>query len=467
MKPFLDKYFFLESDCAKELYFQFAENQPIIDYHCHLSPRDIAQDRVFSDLTEAWLEGDHYKWRAMRANGIAECFITKKAPSEAKFQKWAETVPYTMRNPLYHWTHLELRRYFGITKILNKNTAKNIYKEASEKLRSPEFSTQNLLRKMKVQVVGTTDDPTDSLEFHAQLQQNDSDIKVVPTFRPDLAMKADDPTAFNAYLDKLEKASNHSISSFSDFENALQSRHDFFAKMGCRVSDHGLCIFYAADFTEADLKRIFLKIRAQKHLTPDEIAQFRAGMLVLFAKMDFEKNWVQQFHVGALRDTNPKKLRELGANTGFDSIGDYQQGQAMARFFARLEERKCLPRTIVYNLNPTDNYLFASMVGNFQDASFPSKMQFGAGWWFLDQKEGIEWQLNTLSNLGLLSRFIGMLTDSRSFLSYPRHEYFRRILCNLLGSDIEKGLLPNDMDFIGKMVEDICYTNANNYFEFA
>lgn len=467
MESFLNKNYFLESESAKKLYFQFAENQPIIDYHCHLPPDEIANNRIFNDLTEAWLEGDHYKWRAMRANGISEEYITGNATNEEKFMKWAETVPYTMRNPLYHWTHLELRRYFGIEKILSPKTAKEIYAEASEKLRSSEFSAQNLLRKMKVKVVGTTDDPTDSLEYHVQLQKDNFDIKIVPTFRPDLAMKVDDLTEFNAYIHKLEIAANVNISSFSDFKNALQNRHDFFSRMGCKVSDHGLNVFYAENFTEADLRRIFAKIRVCEELTHNELVQFKSGMLVFFSKMNFEKKWVQQFHVGALRNVNPPKLRELGANTGFDSIGDYQHGEAMSQFFAMLEEKKHLPKAILYNLNPADNYLFASMVGNFQDASIPGKMQLGSSWWFLDQKEGIEWQLNALSNLGLLSRFVGMLTDSRSFLSYPRHEYFRRILCNLLGNDIEKGLLPNDLDFIGQMVKDICYNNAKRYFNFS
>lgn len=466
MKKFLDENFLLDSEPAIELYHQYARHQPIIDYHNHLPPNDIAEDRLFNDLTEAWLEGDHYKWRAMRANGIPEHYITGPASNEEKFMKWAETVPYTMRNPLYHWTHLELRRYFNIDKLLCPKTAREIYEEASEKLRQPDFSTRNLLLKMDVKTICTTDNPVDNLEHHRRIKEDGFGISVRPTFRPDQAMAADNINAFNIYIDKLVKVSDIAISTFSDFKNALQKRHDFFAKMGCQLSDHGLSTFYADDFTETDLKNIFDKIRHHKALTNEELLQFKSGMLVLFAEMDHEKGWVQQFHVGPLRNTNPKQLRKLGPDTGFDSISDFSHGEAMAKFFATLEERGCLTKTILYNLNPADNYLFASMAGNFQDGSVPGKMQYGSGWWFLDQKEGIEWQLNALSNLGLLRRFVGMLTDSRSFLSYPRHEYFRRILCNLLGDEMEKGLLPNDMDFIGEMVKDICFGNAKRYFGF-
>lgn len=466
MKKFLDDNFFLDTETAVVLYHQYAKPQPIIDYHNHLPPDEIANDRIFNDLTEAWLEGDHYKWRAMRANGINEYYITGKASNEEKFMKWAETVPYIIRNPLYHWTHLELRRYFNIDRILSPKTAKEIYEEASEKLKNPEFSARNLLLKMGVKTLCTTDDPIDSLEYHKKIKTDNFSISVLPAFRPDRAMAVESSAAFNEYIGQLEKVADIDISNFSAFKNALQKRHDFFAENGCCVSDHGLNTFYAESFTEKELENIFEKICHKKILTENEILKFKSGMLIFFAEMDFEKNWVQQFHVGALRDTNPKKLSVLGPNTGFDSIGDFKHAQAMAKLFAALEEKGKLAKTIFYNLNPADNYLFAAMAGNFQDSSVPGKMQHGSGWWFLDQKEGIEWQINALSNIGLLSRFVGMLTDSRSFLSYPRHEYFRRILCNMLGSEIENGLLPNDLEFIGSMVENICYHNAKNYFGF-
>lgn len=466
MKKFLDDNFLLDSPAAVELYRRHAEPQPIIDYHNHLPPQDIAADRRFGDLTEAWLEGDHYKWRAMRANGIAEQYITGGASSEEKFLKWAETVPHTLRNPLYHWTHLELRRYFGIHEILSPKTAKAIFEAASEQLHQPECSTRNLLRRMNVRTLCTTDDPADSLEHHQKIREDGFEIAVLPTFRPDKAMAVDDPSAFNAYLDRLAAAADVDIRHFSDLKTALQRRHDFFWEMGCRLSDHGLSEFYAEPFTEAGMEQLFGQLRQQKTLTEAEARVFKSGMLVLFAEMDFEKGWVQQFHVGALRNVNPTKLRSLGPDTGFDTIGDWRHGEAMARFFASLEERGTLTKTIVYNLNPADNYLFASMVGNFQDGTVPGKLQYGAGWWFLDQKAGIEWQLNALSNLGLLSRFVGMLTDSRSFLSYPRHEYFRRILCNLLGHEMETGLLPDDLELVGGLVERVCYGNAKAYFGF-
>lgn len=466
MKEFLDEDFLLESKTARKLYHDYAKNQPIIDYHCHLSPKDIADNRNYNDITEAWLEGDHYKWRAMRANGVAEKFCTGNAANEEKFEKWAETVPYTMRNPLYHWTHLELKRYFGIHKTLNKNSAREIFDEASANLREPEFSTRGLLKKMNVKVVCTTDDPTDDLEYHKKIKEDGFEIKILPTFRPDKAMAVENTSAFNQYIEKLSGSAGLEISGFQDFTEAIQQRHDFFAEMGCKLSDHGLETLYAEEYSEAEIENIFKKLRNSQDLTAPEILKFKSAMLIICARMDHEKGWTQQFHLGAIRNNNPRMLRELGPDTGFDSIGDFGMARAMSGFFGKLDDTNQLAKTIVYNLNPRDNYLFATMCGNYQDGSVPGKMQFGSGWWFLDQKEAMEWQMNALSNLGLLSRFVGMLTDSRSFLSYPRHEYFRRILCNLFGNDVEKGFLPNDIGFIGKMVQDICYKNAKEYFNF-
>lgn len=466
MKKFLDEDFLLENKTAQTLYHDYAKGQPIIDYHCHLPPDDIAHNKSFADITEAWLAGDHYKWRAMRTNGVDEKYCTGSASSEDKFLKWAETVPHTMRNPLYHWTHLELKRYFGIDKILNPESAKEIYRAASDTLQQADYTTQGLLKKMKVKVVCTTDDPVDSLENHKKIAENDFGTKVFPTFRPDKAMAVDDAQAFNQYLGKLEAASGKSVSNFDDFVAAIQARHDFFASMGCRLSDHGLETIYAEDYTDAEIKNIFDKLRKGNDISPTESLKFKSATLIIFARMDHEKGWTQQFHLGAIRNNNPRMLRTLGPDTGFDSIGDFEMARALSAFFGKLDDTNQLTKTILYNLNPRDNYLFATMIGNYQDGSVPGKMQFGSGWWFLDQKEGMEWQMNALSSLGLLSRFVGMLTDSRSFLSFPRHEYFRRLLCNLLGNDVENGLLPNDISFIGKMVENISYNNAKEYFGF-
>lgn len=466
MKKFLDEDFLLENKTAQTLYHDYAKGQPIIDYHCHLPPDDIAHNKSFADITEAWLAGDHYKWRAMRTNGVDEKYCTGSASSEDKFLKWAETVPHTMRNPLYHWTHLELKRYFGIDKILNPESAKEIYRAASDTLQQADYTTQGLLKKMKVKVVCTTDDPVDSLENHKKIAENDFGTKVFPTFRPDKAMAVDDAQAFNQYLGKLEAASGKSVSNFDDFVAAIQARHDFFASMGCRLSDHGLETIYAEDYTDAEIKNIFDKLRKGNDISPTESLKFKSATLIIFARMDHEKGWTQQFHLGAIRNNNPRMLRTLGPDTGFDSIGDFEMARALSAFFGKLDDTNQLTKTILYNLNPRDNYLFATMIGNYQDGSVPGKMQFGSGWWFLDQKEGMEWQMNALSSLGLLSRFVGMLTDSRSFLSFPRHEYFRRLLCNLLGNDVENGLLPDDIDFIGKMVENISYNNAKEYFGF-
>lgn len=466
MKKFLDENFLLQNKTSQQLYHDIAKQLPIIDYHNHLPPVQIANDINFQNLTQVWLYGDHYKWRAMRTNGVNEKYITGNATDLEKFQQWAATVPFTLRNPLYHWTHLELQRYFNISKILNAGTAKEIYDEASEKLQTAAYSVRNLLRKMNVQVLCTTDDPTDTLEHHQKIKNDHFEIKILPAFRPDKAMNADDAAAFNAYVSKLEEVTGDSVSSYNDYLKALKKRHDFFATLGCTVSDHGLEQIYAEDYTEEEIKNAFNKIRSGKDLDYQAKLKFQSAMLVEFAKWDCEKGWVQQYHLGALRNNNSRMLKQLGADTGWDSIGDFSQGRALSKFLNRLDETNQLAKTILYNLNPADNELMATMIGNFNDGSVAGKIQFGSAWWFLDQKDGMIKQMNAVSNMGLLSRFVGMLTDSRSFMSYPRHEYFRRILCNLFGGEIENGELPDDIPLIGKIIEDICYNNAKNYFNF-
>lgn len=467
MKPFLDEDFLLHTATARTLYQEFAQPMPIIDYHNHLPPDQIAADHQFDNLTQLWLYGDHYKWRAMRANGVPEYYITGEATDWEKFEKWAETVPYTLRNPLYHWTHLELRRYFGITELLNPASARRIYDECRAMLQTPAYSVQSLLRMMNVETLCTTDDPADSLEHHQALAAAGFEVQVLPTFRADKALAVDDAASYNAYLDRLGAAADLTIGTWGDLQAALRRRHDFFASVGCRLSDHGLEHLYAADYTEAEVEASFATIRSGSDLTSAESQQVKSAVLVFLAELDWEKGWTQQFHLGALRNNNARKLRELGPDTGWDSIGDFPQGRALSTFLDRLDGQNKLAKTILYNLNPADNELLGTMIGNFNDGSVAGKMQFGSGWWFLDQKDGMEKQLNALSNLGLLSRFVGMLTDSRSFLSYPRHEYFRRILCNLLGTDVENGELPADLDLLGQMVRNICYGNARAYFGFA
>jgi glucuronate isomerase len=464
MKVFLTNDFLLQTETAQKLYVEHASQMPIFDYHCHLPPQQIADDIRFENITQAWLAGDHYKWRAMRANGINEQFITGSASDREKFQKWAETVPYTLRNPLYHWTHLELQRYFGIDELLNPETADRIFKKSSELLNTPEFSARNMMRKMNVKAVCTTDDPLDSLEHHKKIKNDNFEIKVLPAWRPDKAMAAEDTKVLNAYIDKLAEITNTDIATFGDYEDAIRKRHNYFHENGCRLSDHGLTAM-VADYSasQKDIESIFAKIRKEKKLTPKEIEQFKSVMLVNFALMDWERGWVQQFHLGAMRNNNSRMLAKIGPDTGFDSIGDYVTAEPLSRFFDTLDKTGRLAKTILYNLNPRDNELLATLIGNFQDGSVPGKMQFGSGWWFLDQKAGMEKQIEALSNMGLLSRFIGMLTDSRSFLSYPRHEYFRRILCNILGNDVENGLIPNDMQLLGQMVENICFNNVKEY----
>ncbi|RAJ77475.1 glucuronate isomerase [Chitinophaga dinghuensis] len=463
-KRFLDENFLLNSRAAEQLYHDFAKEMPIIDYHCHLPPAQIAADTQFGNITQAWLYGDHYKWRAMRINGVHESYCTGDKSDYEKFEKWAATVPQTLRNPLYHWTHLELQRYFGVHDILNGASARMVYDTCSNLLQQPEYSVRNLLRSRGVKVVCTTDDPADDLRYHQQMKAENLDIKVFPAFRPDAAMNADNPVVYNHYLQKLELAAGKSIATYDDLLQVLQERHDFFAANGCTVSDHGIEEIYADAYTEGEVRSIFLEVRDGRQLSLTDIRKLKSALLYELAVMDWKKGWVQQYHLGALRNNNSRMMRQLGPDTGWDSIGDFSQARALARFLDRLDSQDQLTKTIIYNLNPADNELMATMTGNFNDGSIAGKVQFGAAWWFLDQKEGMTKQMNALSNMGLLSRFVGMLTDSRSFLSYPRHEYFRRLLCDMLGEEMEKGEIPDDMALVGSMVRDICYNNASNYF---
>jgi glucuronate isomerase len=464
-EPFLTEDFLLHTQTARILYHEHAAHLPIYDYHCHLPARQIAADYRFENLTQAWLAGDHYKLRAMRANGIPERCISGDAPDEEKFAQWAATVPACLGNPLYHWTHLELKRYFGIQgKLLNPGTAQEIYRTCSEMLRTPEFSVRNLLRRMNVRLVCTTEGPLDTLEHHQKIRRDGFEVKVHTAWRPDPAMAVEDLPKLNTFIGKLEELCNTEVADFRSYIEALRRRHTYFHEHGCRLSDHGLETAYAEDYTDSQIDAIFTKVRAARPLSEPEALQFKSAMMFEFGLMDAERGWVQQLHLGALRNTNTRLFRQLGPDIGCDSIADLPVARPLAKFLDRLDQRGRLPKTILYNLNPRDNALCATMVGNFQDGSTPGKLQYGSAWWFLDQKDGMESQMRTLANMGLLSRFVGMLTDSRSFLSYPRHEYFRRVLCNLLGADVEAGLLPNDMSLLGPMVEDICYSNARSYF---
>jgi len=466
MKAFLDQDFLLQSATAQTLYHQYAAEMPIIDYHNHLVPQQIADDHQFDNITQAWLYGDHYKWRAMRAHGVDEKYITGNASDEEKFMKWAETVPYTMRNPLYHWTHLELQRYFGVTEVLNSASAKRIYDHCAALLKTPEYSVKNLLLKMNVKVLCTTDDPIDDLGYHKRIKASGYAIKVLPTFRPDKAMAVDDVATFNAYVKSLAQVVGYGIQDLSTYKKAIGERHDYFHACGGRLSDHGLEHIYAEDYTDEQIAKIFGQLVSGANVSDHEKWQFKSAMLVYFAHLDHAKGWTQQFHLGALRNNNARLLGSLGPDTGFDSIGDFKQAKPLSKFLNHLDSTNQLAKTILYNLNPGDNELLATMTGNFQDGTIVGKMQFGSGWWFLDQKDGMERQINALSNMGLLSHFVGMLTDSRSFLSFPRHEYFRRILCNLMGQDVENGELPADIEWLGKLVKDISYTNASEFFNF-
>lgn len=466
MKPFLSEDFLLRSESAGTLYHDFAMEMPIFDYHCHLPVQEIAENRTFENLTRIWLNGDHYKWRAMRANGVPERTITGDADDYEKFQAWASTVPMTLRNPLYHWTHLELKRYFGISgKVLNPDTAEGIYRSCSEMLQSEDMSTRSLLRRMNVSVVFTTDDPVDTLKHHQLLREDRSfPVRVLPAFRPDRALGVEDPGKFNKWVEQLGTAADLEIGSLASFFEALARRHDSFHEAGCRISDHGIEHPYVETYTSKETQAIFRKVRSGRPPAPAEIRSFRAAVLLELARMDSEKGWVQQFHLGALRNVSTRAMNSLGPDTGYDAIGDFETARLLARFLDSLEREGKLARTILYPMNPRDNELIAAMIGCFQDGVIRGKMQFGPAWWFNDHKEGMERQINGLSNAGLLSRFTGMVTDSRSFLSYPRHEYFRRILCNLLGNDLENGEIPDDIDLVGNMVRDICYRNAEEYF---
>jgi glucuronate isomerase len=467
MTPFLTEDFLLHSETARRLYHEYAAAMPIFDYHCHLPVAEIAADKRFANLTRIWLNGDHYKWRAMRANGISERFITGDATDREKFAAWAATVPQTLRNPLYHWTHLELKRYFGITdQLLGPQTADAIYDHCGALLPTADFSTHHLLKKMRVKVVCTTDDPLDTLAHHRAIAADTAmTVKILPAFRPDRAIGVEDPIVFNQWVDQLATVSKITVDDYASFIAALKARHDFFHANGCRLSDHGLEHPYADAFDDETIFRLFARLRQGETLTRGERGQFKTAVLLALARMDAARGWTQQFHFGALRNTNTRAFQRRGPDTGYDTIGDFAIARPLARFLDILESEGRLARTILYILNPRDNELVATMIGNFQDGTIPGKIQFGSGWWFNDQKDGMTRQIDALSNMGLLSRFVGMLTDSRSFLSYPRHEYFRRVLCNLLGADVENGELPHDMDLIGGMVQDICYRNAARYFD--
>jgi glucuronate isomerase len=460
---FITDNFLLQNDTARYLYKKYASGRPILDYHCHLSPKDLAENRRFADLFEIWLEGDHYKWRAMRANGVAEKYCTGDATPYEKFTAWAATVPNTLRNPLYHWVHLELLRYFGIDELLDVSTASRIWKRANQELLSDGHTARGILARFAVKAVCTTDDPVDSLEYHRQIRASGSPTAVFPTFRPDQALRTGNPAAFNKWTDKLAQCAQAPIKSLPDFLEALRERHRYFHEHGCRLSDHGLDYCPAKPCTEEEAAAIFVNVRAGTEASPVESEKFAGYLMVFFAGLDAERGWTKQLHLGAYRNVNRRMLAAVGFDAGFDSIGDFPQVRALGSFLDHLDSAQALPKLIVYNANPADNYTFATMIGNFQDGTLAGKIQFGSSWWFLDQKDGIEKQLNALSNCGLLSSFIGMLTDSRSFMSYPRHEYFRRVLCNLLGQEIEAGQLPEDEGLVGGLISRICYDNAVRY----
>lgn len=466
MKNFMDENFMLNSKAAVRLYHEYAAEMPIIDYHNHLPPNEISGNVNFKNLTQIWLYGDHYKWRAMRANGIDEELITGKGDDFDKFMKWAETVPYTLRNPLYHWTHMELQRYFGIKDLLNPSSAKAIYEQTASQLQQPDFSVHNLLKRMNVDTLCTTDDPADDLKDHKAIAASPFGVKVLPTWRPDKAMAIENATVYTAYLEKLGAAAAIEIKTVDDLISALQKRHDYFAEAGCKISDHGIEEFYAEDFTKSEIDAIFNKVINGKNPNQEELLKFKSFMLLEGAKMDHASEWAQQFHYGVIRNNNSRMFDQLGPDTGFDSIGDFKVAKAMQKFFNTLESEDKLAKTIIYNINPGDNEMIATMLGNFNKGPVAGKIQFGSGWWFLDQKVGMIEQMNSLSALGLISKFVGMLTDSRSFLSFPRHEYFRRIMCNLFGTDMENGEIPNDFDLVGSIVQDISYNNAKEYFNF-
>jgi glucuronate isomerase len=462
---FIHDDFLLSTNAARRLYHSFAKDEPILDYHNHLPPKDIAEDRQFRNIHEIWLEGDHYKWRAMRCNGIDEALITGDASPRDKFLAWAKTVPHTLRNPLYHWTHIELKRYFGIDELLNEKTAPAIWEQTEAALARPEMSARGILRTQKVRALCTTDDPTDDLSWHKKCAADGFDIGVYPTFRPDKALALLQPDAWNDWCDKLSEVTNITINHFGALLQALEKRHDYFHSIGCRLSDHGLSRCYANFSTEAAAARVFDRYRSHrtKRLYPEDQELLATHIMMHIGRLNARRKWTMQLHLGPVRNNNTRLAKKVGSDVGCDSIGDFPQAESLSRFLDALDTENALPKTVLYNVNPADNYVFGTMAGNFADGTTPGKVQFGSGWWFVDQKEGMEWQINALSNLGLLSRFIGMLTDSRSFMSFPRHEYFRRTLCNLLGNDIEAGLIPDDDELTGSMVKNICYANAKDY----
>ena len=457
--------FLLQSEAAKHLYHQYAEPEPILDYHTHLPVKDIAENRRFNNLFEIWLEGDHYKWRAMRAAGVSEFYCTGDAEPYEKFLAWAQTVPHTLRNPLYHWTHLELRRYFGIAELLDHHTAPEIWQRANQRLKTDDFTTQGILKAFQVRVVCTSDDPTDSLDYHEQIRASNLATRVYPTFRPDRALRTSDPAAFNQWTNLLGQTVGGRLHTFSSFLEALRKRHDDFHQQGCRLSDHGLDYCPTEACNDAEAADIFEKVRGGSQLSPAESKKFASFLMIFFGHLDAEKGWAKQLHLGAYRNVNRRMMGRVGRDKGFDSMGDWAQIEALGTYLDRLDHAGALPKMIIYNANPADNYAFATMIGNFQDGTVAGKIQFGSGWWFLDQKEAMEWQLNSLSNCGLLSAFIGMVTDSRSFMSYPRHEYFRRVLCNLLGREMENGQLPANAELVGRMAARLCYQNAADYLQ--
>ncbi len=465
MKPFINKDFLLNSKTAENLYHKYSENQPIVDFHCHLSPAMIADDRQFGNLTQAWLEGDHYKWRAMRTNGINEKYCTGKESDSDKFMKWAETVPATVGNPLYHWTQLEMARYFGIFDLLSPSTAMDIYEKASAMLQTKEFSTRSMIRKANVEVICTTDDPTDTLEHHLKLKGT-FEVKVLPTWRPDNLIKTEEPEKFIAYIRKLETADGASIKTFENLIEVTDRRHKFFHETGGRLSDHGMERFYFATYTASEIEKIFKKLMKGEIISAEEAEKYKTATMLELCRMNHKRGWTQQFHVGAIRNNNARMFRQLGPDTGWDSIGLSQDPAKISKFLSALDDTDTLAKSILYNLNPADNEMMITMAGNFNDGTSAVKVQYGAAWWFLDQKSGMEKHLKDLSALGLLSRFIGMVTDSRSFLSYPRHEYFRRLVCNYVGDEVEKGLIPNDEEILKTVIEGVSYKNAKNYFGF-
>ncbi len=463
---FIHDDFLLQTKQAQRLYHEYAEDMPIIDYHCHLNPSEVMDDIRWDNITQVWLYGDHYKWRAMRSNGIDEKYCTGDATDREKFDKFAETMPYLLRNPMYHWSHLELVRYFNVNKLLSPATADEIWERTKERLAEPDMSARGLMLASNVEVVCTTDDPVDILDAHKKIaSETDFKIKVLPTWRPDKGMAVDNLLLFNEWVDKLSAVSGIDIGDdYFLFIDAIANRHDYFHANGCRLSDHGVETVYFEDCTESEMSRIFAKARSGADLSENDIIKFKSGMMLHFGRMDAAKGWVQQIHYGALRNNNSVMFERLGPDTGFDSIGDWPIAVGLSKFMDKLNSEDRLPKTIIYTLNPRDNELLGTMIGNFQGDGIPGKIQFGSGWWFNDQKDGMERQIEALSQLGLLSRFVGMLTDSRSFLSYTRHEYFRRILCNILGNDMRAGLIPDDYELVGRMVADICYNNAREYF---